>query len=124
MLGLQRPHHVRQRPIAQQLDCPVHPNRVLVGVSSAQRHQAQKYYTSRPTPSRRPRNRPLELKVCDCVGAVLSPCLANVYLHRLDRQWADRGCGVLVRYADDLLAMCHSRREAEKALRRAQGDPR
>ena len=37
-------------------------------------------------------------------GGVLSPCLANVYLHRLDRQWADRGTGVLVRYADDLLA--------------------
>jgi len=34
-------------------------------------------------------------------GGVLSPCLANVYLHRLDRQWADRGTGVLVRYADD-----------------------
>ena len=49
-------------------------------------------------------------------GGVLSPCLANVYLHRLDRQWADRGSGVLVRYADDLLAMCRSRRDAEKAL--------
>ena len=49
-------------------------------------------------------------------GGVISPVLANVYLHRLDRQWADRGSGVLVRYADDLLAMCHSRREAEKAL--------
>jgi group II intron reverse transcriptase/maturase len=49
-------------------------------------------------------------------GGVLSPCLANVYLHRLDRQWADRGCGVLVRYADDLLALCHSRQEAERAL--------
>jgi group II intron reverse transcriptase/maturase len=49
-------------------------------------------------------------------GGVLSPCLANVYLHRLDRQWADRGTGVLVRYADDLLAMCHSRREAERAI--------
>jgi retron-type reverse transcriptase len=33
-------------------------------------------------------------------GGVLSPCLANVYLHRLDREWADRGTGVLVRYAD------------------------
>jgi RNA-directed DNA polymerase len=33
-------------------------------------------------------------------GGVLSPCLANAYLHQLDRQWADRGCGVLVRYAD------------------------
>jgi group II intron reverse transcriptase/maturase len=49
-------------------------------------------------------------------GGVLSPCLANVYLHRLDRQWADRGRGVLVRYADDLLAMCRTRREAERAL--------
>src|ERR671934_638518 len=49
-------------------------------------------------------------------GGVLSPCLANVYLHRLDRQWANRGCGVLVRYADDLLVLCHSRREAERAL--------
>src|SRR5436190_21262028 len=49
-------------------------------------------------------------------GAVLSPCLSNVYLHRLDRQWADRGCGVLVRYADDLLVLCHSWQEAERAL--------
>src|SRR5512132_2147290 len=49
-------------------------------------------------------------------GGVLSPCLANVYLHRLDRQWADRGTGVLVRYADDLLAMCHTRQQAERAL--------
>src|SRR5439155_3810097 len=49
-------------------------------------------------------------------GGVLSPCLANVYLHRLDRQWADRGRGVLVRYADDLLVLCHTRREAERAL--------
>ena len=48
-------------------------------------------------------------------GGVLSPCLANVYLHRLDRQWADRGTGVLVRYADDLLAMCRTRQEAERA---------
>jgi len=49
-------------------------------------------------------------------GGVLSPCLCNVYLHRLDRQWADRGCGVLVRYADDLLVMCQTRQEADRAL--------
>ncbi|MGZ6667466.1 MAG: group II intron reverse transcriptase/maturase [Solirubrobacteraceae bacterium] len=49
-------------------------------------------------------------------GGVLSPCLANVYLHRLDRRWGDRGCGMLVRYADDLLAMCRTRPEAERAL--------
>lgn len=49
-------------------------------------------------------------------GGVISPCLCNVYLHRLDRQWADRGQGVLVRYADDLLALCRTRAEAEAAL--------
>jgi hypothetical protein len=47
---------------------------------------------------------------------VISPVLCNVYLHRLDRQWAQRGHGVLVRYADDLLAICKTRREAENAL--------
>jgi len=49
-------------------------------------------------------------------GGVISPCLCNVYLHRLDRQWEDRGHGVLVRFADDLLAMCRTRVEAEAAL--------
>ena len=49
-------------------------------------------------------------------GGVISPCLCNVYLHRIDRQWAERGHGVLVRYADDLLAMCRTRAEAEAAL--------
>jgi group II intron reverse transcriptase/maturase len=49
-------------------------------------------------------------------GGVISPCLCNVYLHRLDRQWAARGHGVLVRFADDLLAMCRTREEAEAAL--------
>jgi RNA-directed DNA polymerase len=49
-------------------------------------------------------------------GGVISPCLCNVYLHRLDRQWTQRGHGVLVRYADDLLAMCQTRAEAAAAL--------
>ena len=49
-------------------------------------------------------------------GGVLSPCLANIYLHRLDRQWTDRGHGVLVRYADDVVVMCRSRAEAERAV--------
>jgi RNA-directed DNA polymerase len=53
-------------------------------------------------------------------GGVISPVLANVYLHRLDRQWADRGIGVLVRYADDLLVMCRSETEAKDALRALQ----
>jgi RNA-directed DNA polymerase len=49
-------------------------------------------------------------------GGVISPVLCNVYLHRLDRQWAARGHGVLVRYADDLLAICETKRDAENAL--------
>jgi RNA-directed DNA polymerase len=48
-------------------------------------------------------------------GGVISPVLCNVYLNRLDRQWAKRGRGVLVRYADDLLVMCKTRTEAEGA---------
>jgi RNA-directed DNA polymerase len=50
------------------------------------------------------------------VGAVVSPLLCNVYLHRLDRQWTERGCGVLVRFADDMVVMCRSEVEARSAL--------
>ena len=49
-------------------------------------------------------------------GGVVSPLLANIYLHRLDRCWDVREHGVLVRYADDLVVMCHSRAQAEAAL--------
>jgi group II intron reverse transcriptase/maturase len=49
-------------------------------------------------------------------GGVISPVLCNAYLHRLDRQWARRGTGVLIRYADDLLVMCKTKQEAEDAL--------
>ena len=34
-------------------------------------------------------------------GGVISPLLANVYLHRIDRAWSVREHGVLVRFADD-----------------------
>lgn len=49
-------------------------------------------------------------------GGVVSPLLANIYLHRLDRDWDVRRHGVLVRYADDLVVMCKSRQQAEAAL--------
>jgi retron-type reverse transcriptase len=49
-------------------------------------------------------------------GGVLSPLLANVYLHRIDRVWDVREHGVLVRYADDVAIMCRSRQQAEDAL--------
>jgi RNA-directed DNA polymerase len=48
-------------------------------------------------------------------GGVISPVLCNVYLHRLDRRW-DEADGVLVRYADDVVVMCWSRSQAERAL--------
>jgi group II intron reverse transcriptase/maturase len=51
-------------------------------------------------------------------GGVISPLLANVYLHRLDRAWSTRQHGVLVRYADDLVVMCATRQQAEAALER------
>ena len=49
-------------------------------------------------------------------GGVISPLLANIFLHALDKAWVERGHGELVRYADDLVAMCASHAEAEAAL--------
>ncbi len=49
-------------------------------------------------------------------GGVLSPMLANVYLHQIDRVWDVREHGVLVRYADDVVIMCRNRAQAEDAL--------
>lgn len=49
-------------------------------------------------------------------GGAISPLLCNVYLNRLDRQWQARGVGALCRYADDLVVMCKTRSQAERAL--------
>ena len=49
-------------------------------------------------------------------GGVISPLLANIVLHELDRRWDERADGVLVRYADDLVVLCRSRAQAEAAL--------
>jgi group II intron reverse transcriptase/maturase len=51
-------------------------------------------------------------------GGVVSPLLANVYLHRLDRAWSAREHGVLVRYADDALVLCATWEQAKAALGR------
>lgn len=48
-------------------------------------------------------------------GAVISPLLANIYLHPLDELLAERGYR-MVRYADDFVVLCRSRDEAEAAL--------
>ena len=52
-------------------------------------------------------------------GGVISPLLANIYLHAFDRAWAESGTGEVVRYADDFVVLCSSRSQAEQAHRRA-----
>lgn len=53
-------------------------------------------------------------------GAVLSPLLANIYLHTLDEKLAEEGYR-LVRYADDFVILCQSQEEAERALGSVRG---
>jgi RNA-directed DNA polymerase len=48
-------------------------------------------------------------------GAVISPLLANIYLHALDHLMAGQGWR-MVRYADDFIILCESREQAEQAL--------
>lgn len=52
-------------------------------------------------------------------GGVISPLLANIYLHAFDRAWAESGTGELVRYADDFVVLCSTRSQAERAQQRA-----
>ncbi|MGD0875535.1 MAG: reverse transcriptase domain-containing protein, partial [Acidimicrobiales bacterium] len=52
-------------------------------------------------------------------GGVISPLLANVYLHAFDRAWVEHGVGEVVRYADDFVVLCSSQHQAEDAQRRA-----
>ena len=48
-------------------------------------------------------------------GAVISPLLANIYLHPLDALMANKGYR-MVRYADDFVILCKSPEEAVSAL--------
>jgi RNA-directed DNA polymerase len=48
-------------------------------------------------------------------GAVISPLLANLYLHSLDERMAERGLE-MVRYADDFVILCPTAEQAEGAL--------
>ena len=52
-------------------------------------------------------------------GSVISPLLANVYLHPLDVLMRDKG-REMVRYADDFVVLCRSQEEAEDSLREIQ----
>ena len=52
-------------------------------------------------------------------GGVISPLLSNIYLHVLDKLWHRHSArlGTLVRYADDLVVMCKTKRDCEDAER-------
>jgi group II intron reverse transcriptase/maturase len=52
-------------------------------------------------------------------GGVISPILANIYLHMYDEMMMQGGYKI-VRYADDVVILCQSREEAEEALRRTE----
>jgi RNA-directed DNA polymerase len=69
----------------------------------------------------------VEAEVAHCVGGVISPVLLNVALHGMEQAAgvryaradanslvAQRNSPVLIRYADDLVALCHSRQQAEQ----------
>jgi RNA-directed DNA polymerase len=49
------------------------------------------------------------------VGGVISPLLANIYLHPLDCQIKQSGYR-MVRYADDFVVLCRSAEQAQAAL--------
>lgn len=55
-------------------------------------------------------------------GGVISPLLSNIYLSYLDERW-ERQCkqlGVLVRYADDFVVLCRTRKDCEETERRVR----
>lgn len=52
-------------------------------------------------------------------GGVVSPLLANIYLHAFDRAWAKQGVGEVVRYADDFVVLCETQEQAERAQHQA-----
>lgn len=50
-------------------------------------------------------------------GGVISPLLANIYLHVLDSYWENhKELGIIVRYADDAVIVCKTRKDAELAF--------
>ena len=55
-------------------------------------------------------------------GGVISPLLSNIYLHVLDTLWTRHSAplGLLVRYADDFVVMCATRKACEEAERRVR----
>src|SRR4051812_5713140 len=67
------------------------------------------------------RHRQIERKFCTIVGGVISPILANVYLHYVFDLWAERwrrreatGDMMIVRYADDIVVGFEHEADAQR----------
>ena len=61
--------------------------------------------------------------IAHCVGGVISPLLANVYLHHVLDLWVDwwrrhhaRGELIIVRFADDFICGFQHRADAQRFL--------
>ncbi len=59
---------------------------------------------------------PAYLTFCNVVGGVISPLLANLFLHYAFDQWVERHWEDVQfeRYADDIVCHCKTEREAIK----------
>ena len=57
-------------------------------------------------------------KITNCVRGVVSPLLANLYLHHAFDMWMSRyfATNPFERYADDIIVHCNSKEEAEHLL--------
>jgi group II intron reverse transcriptase/maturase len=55
-------------------------------------------------------------------GGVISPLLSNIYLSFLDERWTKQcaDIGTLVRYCDDFVIVCNTKRDVEEAERRVK----
>jgi RNA-directed DNA polymerase len=56
-------------------------------------------------------------------GGVISPLLANIYLHAFDRAWAKHGVGELVRYADDCAPRTLRRNRCRRSISQSGAVP-
>src|ERR671919_647655 len=88
-------------------------------------HRCTTFYVTQSTiiPSPLVRDHLFKLKVCNCVGGVFSPFLANVYLYYVLDLWVmhwrkhhAQGDVIVVRYADDFVMGFKDRVEAERCL--------
>src|SRR3954452_18878970 len=79
---------------------------------------ASRSVTARPTAAPRPTRRTADPDIANCVGGVLSPVLANLFLHYALDLWLTRELPAVVfeRYADDVLVHCATRAQAQVVL--------